>query len=182
MSTQHDAMQAEDAFFGALASTVGARGIFAHDPMRIFNTSIDIAASTDRVWQVMSDTDRWHEWTPSVTSVKRLGGRPFAVGTRAMIRQPRFPPALWKVTAIERGTSFTWVSTAPGLRVIGHHLVEPTATGSRASLSLRLEGVLGGLFGWMTRAITERYLRFEARGLKARSEDPGFHHGGGDRR
>ena len=38
----------------------------------------DIAAPAERVWEVMSDTDRWHEWTPSVTSVKRLGGAAFA--------------------------------------------------------------------------------------------------------
>jgi uncharacterized membrane protein len=144
--------------------------------MRTFSTAIEIAASTDRVWQVMSDTDRWHEWTPSVTSVKRLGDRPFVVGTRAMIRQPRFPPALWKVTEIERGRSFTWVSTAPGLRVTGHHAVEPTATGSRATLSLRMEGLFAGVFGWLTGAITERYIRLEASGLKARSEDPAFRH------
>jgi len=144
--------------------------------MKTFTTAIDIAASTDRVWQVMSDTDRWHEWTPSVTSVKRLGDRPFVVGTRAMIRQPKFPPALWKVTEIERGRSFTWVSTAPGLRVTGHHAVEPTAAGSRATLSLRMEGLFAGVFGLVTGAITERYIRLEASCLKARSEDPGFRH------
>ena len=150
--------------------------------MRTFTTAIDIAASTDRVWQVMSDTDRWHEWTPSVTSVKRLGDRPFVVGTRAMIRQPKFPPALWRVTEIDRGRSFSWVSTAPGLRVTGHHAVEPTATGSRAILSLRMEGLFAGVFGWLTGAITERYIRLEASGLKARSEDPAFWHSPADLR
>ena len=146
--------------------------------MRTFRITTDIAAPAERVWQVMSDTERWHEWTPSVTSVQRLGGGNLAVGSRAVIRQPRFPPALWEVTAIEPGTSFTWVSRAPGLRVVGHHWVEPMAGGSRATLSLELEGVLGGLWGRATRNITERYLALEARGLKARSEDPAFRHAG----
>ena len=144
--------------------------------MRTFRITTDIAAPAERVWQVMSDTDRWHEWTPSVTRVKRLGGGPLALGSRALIRQPRFPPALWKVTAIEPGKSFTWVSIAPGLRVVGHHSVEPTGAGSRATLSLELEGILGGVWGRMTRDITKRYLALEARGLKARSEDAGFGH------
>ena len=134
----------------------------------------DIAAPAEQVWEVMSDTDRWHEWTPSVTSVKRLGGGPFVVGSRVVIRQPRFPPALWKITAIEPGRSFTWISVAPGLRVVGHHRVEPTISGSRATLSLSLQGVFGGLFGRMTRDITRRYLAFEADGLKARSENADF--------
>jgi uncharacterized membrane protein len=144
--------------------------------MRKFTISIDIAAPAERVWQVMSDIDRWHEWTPSITSVKRLGGSTFAVGSRALIRQPRFPPALWKVTSIEPGRSFTWESVAPGVRVVGHHQVEPINSGSRAALSLELHGIFGGLFGRMTRNITERYIDYEAKGLKARSENPAFYH------
>jgi len=142
--------------------------------MRKFSISIDIAAPTSRVWEVMIDAERWHEWTPSVTSIKILGDKSLAVGTRAVIRQPSFPPALWKATAVEHGRSFTWVSRAPGLRVIGHHSVEPTPTGSRATLSLELQGVLGNFFGRLTKDITERYLAFEAEGLKARSENPNF--------
>ena len=84
---------------------------------------------------------------------------------------------LWTLTAIEPGRSFTWVSRAPGLRVVAHHSVEPTVSGSRATLSLELQGVFGGVFGRLTRGITERYLALEASGLKARSEDAGFRHG-----
>ena len=145
--------------------------------MRKFSITTDISAPAERVWQVMSDTDRWHEWTPSVTSIKRLDGGPFAVGSRVVIRQPKFPPAWWKVTAIEPGRSFTWISVAPGLRVVAHHWVEPTAAGSRATLSLALQGAFGGVFGRMTKGITERYLALEAKGLKARSENPVFRHG-----
>lgn len=142
--------------------------------MRTFSISVDIAAPVDRVWTVMSDTSRWHEWTPSVTSIKPLGSGPFAVGSRVVIRQPKFPPALWKVVSIDPGRSFRWVSTAPGMTVVAFHSVEPTATGSRATLSLELQGLFGGVFGRLTQGITERYLAFEAAGLKGRSENPSF--------
>jgi carbon monoxide dehydrogenase subunit G len=148
------------------------------DNMRNFRISIDIAAPSARVWEVMSDTERWHEWTPSVTSIQRRDSGPFAVGSRLVIRQPKFPPALWKVTAIEPGRSFTSTSIGPGFRVIAHHLVEPTASGSKATLSLELRGPLGGVFGRTTKGITERYIALEATGLKARSENPSFHHSG----
>ena len=144
--------------------------------MRKFSVTTEIGAPTERVWEVMSDVERWHEWTPSVTRVRRLDAGPLAVGSRAVIRQPKFPPALWKVAAIEPGRSFTWVSIAPGLRGVGHHAGEPTPAGSRATLSLDLQGILGGVWGRLTRDITERYLAFEAGGLGARSLDPGFRH------
>ena len=140
--------------------------------MRHFSTTIDINAPADVVWPVMSNPYRWYEWTPSITSVTQLDGEPFAIGTRVQIRQPKLPPAIWKVTEIVPGRSFTWASSGPGFRTIGHHVVEPTPTGSRVTLSITIEGVLGGLLGSLTKGITERYIALEAKGLKARSESP----------
>ena len=33
-----------------------------------FQVQVDIDAPEDVVWEVMSDGERWHEWTASVTS------------------------------------------------------------------------------------------------------------------
>ena len=141
---------------------------------RKFSITTDIDAPAGRVWAVMSDIDRWHEWTPSITSVERIGDAAFAVGTRVRIRQPGLPPAVWKVTAIEAGQSFTWISTAPGLRVVARHSVQAVKGGTRAALLLDLQGPLGGLFGRLTRNINEQYLGYEAKGLKARSENASY--------
>lgn len=140
-----------------------------------FSTSIDINTPADRVFEVIVDTTRWHEWTPSISSIKLLDPGAFRVGTRALVRQPRFPPAVWKVTAID-AHSFTWESRAPGMRVIALHSAEPTAGGARATLSLRYQGWLARLLARMTRGITNRYLDMEARGLKARAENPFYTH------
>jgi len=140
-----------------------------------FSISIDISTPVHRVFEVMADTDRWHEWTPSVTSITRLDDGEFKVGSRAVIRQPKFPPALWKITAIDK-RSFTWENRAPGIRVIAHHSAEPIPAGARATLSLCYEGFLAKVLAWMTRGIIERYLVMEATGLKARSENPYFNY------
>jgi hypothetical protein len=136
-----------------------------------FVISVDIAAPPDVVWGVMSDTERWHEWTPSVSGIRMLDKGPLKIGSRALIRQPRFPPALWKVTELDPGRSFTWKTGAPGMWAYGHHSVAPAAGGSRATLHLHYEGPLGRLLARMTRGITNRYLGFEAAGLKKRSEE-----------
>src|SRR6187455_1376317 len=86
--------------------------------MRHFSITVDIAAPPARVWEVMSDVERWHEWTPSVTSITRGDNAPVGVGTKLTIRQPKFPPAFWKVTRVEPGRGFESVSPGPGFRVI----------------------------------------------------------------
>jgi uncharacterized protein YndB with AHSA1/START domain len=136
-----------------------------------FRISVDIAAPPDLVWSVMVDAERWHEWTPSVRSIRRLDSGPLRVGSRALIRQPRFPPAMWKVTALDPGRCFTWRSGAPGMWVYALHSVESVEGGARATLRLHYEGVIGRLMGRITHAITNRYLDFEAAGLKRRSEE-----------
>ena len=136
-----------------------------------FQKSIDIDAPPDVVWPVRADGERWPEWTASVTSVRRLDKGPLRIGSRALIRQPRFPPAVWKVTTLEPGRRFVWKSGMPGLWVYADHSVEPSATGSRATLRLTYDGMLARLMGRMTRDITNRYLNMEAAGLKKRSEE-----------
>ena len=39
----------------------------------------------DRVWAVMSDIERWHEWTASITGIQKLEPGPLAVGLRARV-------------------------------------------------------------------------------------------------
>jgi hypothetical protein len=143
-----------------------------------FTISIDINAPAARVYDVMIDIDRWHEWTPSITSIRRLDGTAFEVDKRALIKQPKFPPAMWTLSRIEPGRRFEWVNKAPGLKVTGHHSVEPTAMGSRATLALSYEGLFGGLLARMTEGITRRYIAMEAAGLKARAENPAYRHTG----
>ena len=139
--------------------------------MTHFRIEVDIAAPPERVWGVMSDVERWHEWTPSVTSIERLDSGPFGVGSWALIRQPKLLPAKWQVTELVEGRYFTWVSRGPGFQVTGRHAVEATETGSHAALSIDFTGLLGPLLGSLLRGLNERYLGFEAKGLKERSEN-----------
>ena len=138
--------------------------------MAHFGTAVEIQAPPDRVWSVMRDVERWPEWTPSISRVTRLEGGPFDVGSRMRIRQPKLLPAVWRVTDLEEGRGFTWVTRSAGVRVKARHYVEPTAQGTRATLSLDFSGPLAPLVARLTRGLTERYLALEARGLKERSE------------
>jgi hypothetical protein len=134
-----------------------------------FSITVDIAATPERVWAVMSDIEHWSDWTPTVKSIKRLGNGPLAPGSLALVRQPRLPPALWRVTSLEHH-SFSWRTGAPAAWVLARHWIEPTAAGSRATLSLDFTGWLAPLIGRLTRGLNDRYLKLEALGLKRRCE------------
>jgi uncharacterized membrane protein len=135
------------------------------------SVTVDIQATTDLVWRVLCDVERWPDWTPSVTSIQRLSAGPLIVGSRARVRQPKLLPATWRVTELEQNRSFTWVAATPGTRMIAGHRVEPRAGGSRVTLSIVFGGIFGPLLGRLTRSLTERYIQMEANGLKARSEE-----------
>ena len=137
--------------------------------MTDFSVTADIAAPPERVWAVIADVERWPEWTPTVTRLERLDRGPLAVGSRARIRQPKLLPAVWQVTEIVDGRTFTWVTRSPGVRVTATHGVEPIATGTRARLSLRFSGLFGPLVARLTRGLNQRYLALEANGLSERS-------------
>ena len=137
--------------------------------MTDFSITVNIAAPPDRVWAVMADVERWSEWTPTITQIQRLERGPLVVGSRARVRQPKLPSAVWQVSELLEGRSFTWVSRSPGVLVTATHSVEPTVQGTRATLSLRFSGLFGPLIARLTRGLNERYLALEAKGLKERS-------------
>ena len=133
--------------------------------------AIDIDAPPERVWAAMSDVERWPAWTASVARVERLDRAPFGVGSRARVRQPRFPAVVWTVTALEPGRSFEWRSVTHGLTSVGSHRVD--AAGDRASrvtLSLTWSGPLAPVIRLLFGTLSRRYAEMEAQGLKRRCE------------
>ena len=133
--------------------------------------SVDIAASAHRVWEVLTDVERWSEWTETVTSVKRLDDGPLRSGSRATINQPKVPETEYVVTDLDPGRSFTWVARGPGVTTIARHDIEALPDGgSRVTLSVEQDGLLGRVMGRFYRGLTDRYLANEAAGLKSRCE------------
>jgi hypothetical protein len=133
-----------------------------------FSRAIEIPAPPALVWSIMADVSRWPEWTSSVLRVSLLSGDQLSVGSRMRILQPKLPSTVWRVTELNRGANFTWISRAPGVTVSARHMVEPIDLGVRATLSISYEGLLGGLLARWVGNLNERYLELEAEGLKKR--------------
>jgi uncharacterized membrane protein len=135
---------------------------------RLFETNRHIDAPTASVWQVLYDVARWPEWLPTVDSVERLDDGPLLVGSRAKVRQPKLPQAVWRTTEVVDGKSFTWEAAGPGMRTIGRHEVVPDGAGSKVTLSIEQTGPMGAVAALVWRKLTQRYIELEAQSLDAR--------------
>lgn len=135
--------------------------------MRIQRDSA-IDAAPDVVWGVISDVERWAEWTDSIESIRLLDGK-LRLGAQAEVVQPKLPKAVWTVTKFEPGRGFDWEARTTGLRTVGGHWVEPEGSGSHAYLRVDQTGLLAPLFALLLRRLSESYVEMEIRGLKERS-------------
>jgi hypothetical protein len=136
-------------------------------------SSIDIDAPAPVVWAVLSNVERWPEWTASVSSVRRSRAGALVVGEGVVVAQPRLPTLTYTVTAVDEGRSFTWQAGSTVSRAVGEHVVSPRLVGGcTATLRLTQRGPAAPLVGVLLSRITRRYVRMEAEGLKARSEAP----------
>jgi uncharacterized protein YndB with AHSA1/START domain len=134
------------------------------------SVTIDIDAAPERVWEVLSDVERWPEWTQSMTSVELLDGG-FGIGQTVRVKQPRLPAAVWCVTAFDAGQGFVWEARSLGTLTIAGHRIEPRGAGSRVTLTVRQTGGLVPVFAPITSRFVRRYMEMEAAGLKERSEE-----------
>ena len=132
---------------------------------RLFETHRHIDAPTQPVWEVLFDVARWPEWTPTIDGIERLDRGPFRVGSRARVRQPRLPRAVWEVTEVLDGRSFTWEAKGPGMKTIARHEVVPDAGGSKLTLSIEQTGPMGAVAARVWRGLTQRYIETEAASL-----------------
>ena len=138
--------------------------------MRTFSRTIDIHASPARVWAIMSDVERWHEWTASVTRIERLDGDPIRVGSRIRVKQPKLATAVFEVTAWQPDRGFDWVTRNAAVTASARHTIEPIGHGSRVTLSVTFSGPLAALVVWLYGGLTQRYVDMEAEGLERRAQ------------
>ncbi|SHM19398.1 SRPBCC family protein [Actinacidiphila paucisporea] len=140
--------------------------------MPTYSYASTIAAPAPRVWQILTDVERWPELTASMTSVRGLDTPRPTLGARFDVRQPKLRKALWTVTRVDEGTSFVWESRAPGVLSRATHLVEPDGDGTRLTLTLDQSGFLAWPIGFLAGGLVRRYLALEAQGIRSRSEQP----------
>jgi uncharacterized membrane protein len=137
-----------------------------------FETAVDIDASPEVVWDVLTHVVLWPEWTASVSSVDILEGGDLHEGSRAKLKQPGMPLMTWKVTELEPLKRFTWESRKGGVTTTADHVVAPRSEGGvRVTHAVSMRGPMAGVASLFAGKRTRRYVEMEAAGLKSRCED-----------
>jgi ribosome-associated toxin RatA of RatAB toxin-antitoxin module len=129
-----------------------------------------IEASPSRVWEVLSDFEKWPEWTPSMSDVKILDAQPIGLGSRVRVKQPKLQACVLTITVWKPGAGFEWKTRSPGVCSSAVHWIHESPTGSRVTLGIRFHGVLAPLVRCLAGSLIENYVTLEAQGLKHRCE------------
>lgn len=127
-------------------------------------TTVD--APADQVWRTVEDVEKWPEWTPTMTEIRRLDDGDLRVGSRVEIRQPKQPVRTWTVTELTEGRSFTWTSTGRGMRLSADHVVTTDNGTTLVELTFSVAGPLAPLAALAGKAVRTA-VDTEAASLKA---------------
>jgi carbon monoxide dehydrogenase subunit G len=133
--------------------------------------SVHIGAPPEKIWDAMAGVERWPQFAPQFKSIVRADGGPLALGAKARVTPHGFPGAVWTVTELAAGRSFTWEADAiPGVHLVAGHAIEPEVSGARVTFSLRSSGPGAVLLLPVLAVIARRNTRQAAEGMKAYCE------------
>ena len=138
-----------------------------------YRTSLTVTAPAPRVWEVLSDIERWPRRIPTYDEVRRLDDGELRVGSRVHVKQKGLAAGEWEVTQLVEGSTFTWASRQPGVRIVARHTVDAGADGStRLTLELEQSGWLSGIVALVLGRKIRSYVDLEAEALKQTAEGP----------
>lgn len=136
-----------------------------------FEKSIDVDASQERVWHVLSDIAAWPQRIETVDKVELLTPSPIAKGSRVKLAQPKLPEGTWEVTIWDAPSYFEWTQKSGGSTLVAGHRIDALGEGrARLTLTLDMRGFLTPIFGRIYKDLTNRYMNLEAEGMKRAAE------------
>lgn len=137
----------------------------------MFSRSIDIKASSERVYCLYANPTSWPTWDPSVIEVNLPSG--LRVGSTGWLRAKEGPRTRISIVEARDAQSFTAQSHLPGCRMLFGHTLQKVAGGVRATHTLSFSGPLAFVFQRLLGTKIANTLPGALQGLKYMSETDG---------
>jgi uncharacterized protein YndB with AHSA1/START domain len=116
--------------------------------MAEYGTSVETAASPERVWKIWSDMSTWGDWNPNVSTMDWQGG--FAQGTEGVMNTRAGQHHKMKLVEVQPGRFFALeTSVVPGTRFRFNCRVEPSGAKTKISQMVEVKGPLGPIMQGM---------------------------------
>ena len=111
--------------------------------MAEYGTSVESAASPERVWKIWSDMSTWGDWNPNVSTMDWTGG--FVQGSQGIMNTKAGQHHKMTLAEVQPGRFFALeTSVVPLTRFRFNCRVEPRAAGkTRISQMVEVKGPLG---------------------------------------
>ena len=112
--------------------------------MAEYGTSVETAASPERVWKVWSDMSTWGEWNPNVATMDWTGG--FVQGSEGVMNTRAGQHHKMTLAEVQPGRSFVLETRViPGTVFRFNCRVEPGGGKTKISQTVEVGGPLGFL-------------------------------------
>jgi len=136
-----------------------------------FEKSIDINASPQRVWEIVSGIEAWPQRIGTVDTIKVLTAPPIDTGTQVRRKQPTLPDGIWEINVWDVPLYFEWTQKQNGVTSVAGHRVDSLGElRARLTLTLDMSGLLVPLIGLFYKNLTNEYMDREAEDIRRAAE------------
>lgn len=136
-----------------------------------FEKSVEVEASRQRVWDVLSDIEGWPRVVATVEAAEAVTPTPLKLGSTVRLRQPKLPEGLWDITVWDPPLTFELTQQSGGVTSVAGHRVDAVGEErSRLTLTLEMRGLMVAIVGRIYKKLTQSYLEQEAQDLKRAAE------------
>jgi Polyketide cyclase / dehydrase and lipid transport len=130
---------------GGWSQVAGTSRVSLYDVVMRGSVTVHMAASADRIWDLVSDVTRIGEFSPETFEAEWLGGSGPEVGARfrGHVRRNGRGPVYWTVctvTACDPSREFAFAVAGPRATTLNtwRYQLEPSATGTEVTESFEL--------------------------------------------
>ncbi len=133
--------------------------------------TLETTALPENIWTLWADVSGYKEWDDGIEWAK-LNGE-FKVGASGELKPTRGRSAVFTITELVVGRSFSYFTPLPFARLRFQHWMVPTNMGTRLTHSIEVEGPFAWIWAGMLRPIFRPNIAAATRKLARLAERPG---------